>query len=147
MRKIILLVLLALTLPALLVGCKQAGMAGFASSSVVPEIPPPGLATVYFYRNHEPYALMQEPIHVHAGEAAVGRIMPGTFIAVDVTPGYHHFWAARCEKSYVELELDPGDIYFVRLSTKQGLFVPQPVMVPTMPETAMNRIKALQRVE
>ena len=141
-----LLLFLALLLPTLLSGCGGKA-AGFASSSVVPEMPGPGSAKVYFYRIYEPYPRMQEPIYVHAGEDVLGRVMPGTFIAVDVLPGFHHFWAARSEKGYVELEAEPGDVFFVRLSTTQGIFVPQPVMIPTMPEMAMSRIKTLQRVQ
>lgn len=139
-------VFLALFLPTLLAGCGGKTV-GFASSSVVPEMPGPGSAKVYFYRVHEPYSRMQEPIYVHAGEDVLGRVMPGTFITVDVLPGFHHFWAARSEKSYVELEAEPGDVFFVRLSTTQGIYVPQPVLIPTMPEMAMSRIKSLQRVK
>jgi hypothetical protein len=138
---------LALILSALLLGCKQVGMAGFASSALVPETPVQGWAKVYFYRNYEPYALMQAPIYVHLGEEPVGRVMPGTFISVEVPPGRHHFWAARAEKDYVNFEAKPGEIYFVRLSTRHGILIPQPVMIPTMPEMAVSRIKTLQRVE
>lgn len=148
MRKSTLLFLfLALALPALLLGCKQPNRPGFASSSVVPEIPAPGLAKIYFYRNYEPFARMQVPMQVHSGEAIIGTVLPGTFFAVDVQPGVHHFWAARQEKGYVEIEMNPGDIFFVRLSTRQGIFVPQPEMNLTMPEMAMNRVKAMQKFE
>jgi hypothetical protein len=141
------ILILTLVLPVTLTGCKQPQQPGYASSSALPQAPADDMGRVYFYRNYEPYARMQEYIHVNAGWDRIGTVLPGTFFSVDVPPGTHHFWASREEKGYLEIDVEPGQVYYVNLYTRQGILVPTPQMIQTSPEMALHRVRAMQVFE
>lgn len=107
-RLLILLLLLAPTPPAL------------AEPVQSIEPPPPGLARLYVYRQHDLLLVTLEP-HVIVNGLSLGTIAMGEAFFRDARPGRYEIHLSSDPWHVVELQLGPGDTAFVRATLRVGL--------------------------
>ena len=97
-------------------------------------------AKVYFYRYKQYVGSALAP-SVYCDEAEVARMQNGRYFTVTLAPGKHTF-RSNDKQSGVEVDLKPGQEYFLRVELVAGLMKGHGRLVAVVPEQARFELKA-----
>lgn len=98
------------------------------------------IAKVYFYR-YKQYAGSALSPSVYCDEAELARMENGRYFTVKLAPGKHTF-RSNDKQSGVEVDLKPGQEYFLRVELVAGFMKGHGRVVAVMPEQARFELKA-----
>jgi hypothetical protein len=97
-------------------------------------------AKVYFYR-YKQYAGSALAPSVYCDEAELARMQNGRYFTVNLAPGKHTF-RSNDKQSGVEVDLKPGQEYFLRVELVAGFMKGHGRVVAVVPEQARFELKA-----
>src|ERR1044071_8274898 len=97
-------------------------------------------ATVYFYR-YKQYAGSALAPSVYCDEAQLARMENGRYFTVTLAPGKHTF-RSNDKQSGAEVDLKPGQEYFLRVELVAGFMKGHGRVVAVVPEQARFELKA-----
>ena len=108
--------------------------------------PAPQKSTVYFYRYKQFVGSALAP-SVYCDEAQLARMENGRYFAVHVDPGQHTF-RSNDAQSGVQLDVKPGQEYYIRVEIAAGMMKGHGRLILTAPEQGRyelqsNRLKPL----
>jgi hypothetical protein len=92
--------------------------------------PPPGQATVVFYRKWE-WPAAADSYMVHDGVQDIGRLGAGTYFVTNATPGLHTYWVRAERRRDMQLQVDADETYYVRFELDLGIVLYQPTLTPS----------------
>lgn len=98
------------------------------------------IAKVYFYR-YKQYAGSALSPSVYCDEAELARMENGRYFTVKLAPGKHTF-RSNDKQSGVEVDLKPGQEYFLRVELVAGFMKGHGRVVAVVPEQARYELKA-----
>ena len=98
--------------------------------------PPAGMARIIVYRPAEMMGAGVQPV-VRVGQRETGRCAPNGVFSIDVAPGEHNVSATTEVTSAVLVELDAGEVAYIRCGIGFGFFVGQPRL--TLVERSIGR--------
>jgi hypothetical protein len=78
----------------------------------------PATAALFVYRPDS--SSVEEDSVLFVGNRLIGATLPGTFFRVDVRPGRHLLHGVAHDAGRLEVEVRPGEIYFVSLRVDGG---------------------------
>lgn len=110
---------LLLLLPIFLSACAATGsqFEGVTSASA------PNVGVVYFYRP-KAYTGSAVKIQIQDNETDIFALQNGQFTRYEATPGKHEFRTdTMAIDKGVEIDIEPGENYFVRTGLRQGMWV------------------------
>ena len=96
-------------------------------------------ATVYVYRYREFSGSALQP-SVYCDDTALARIQNGRYFAVKLDPGSHSF-RSNDSQSGVQLDLRPGQEYFLRVEIAEGMWKGHGRIVTIMPEQGRYELR------
>ena len=97
-------------------------------------------AKVYFYRYKQYVGSALAP-SVYCDEAELARMQNGRYLTVKLAPGKHTF-RSNDKQSGVEVDLKPGQEYFLRVELVTGMMKGHGRVVAVVPEQARFELKA-----
>jgi hypothetical protein len=97
-------------------------------------------AKVYFYRYKQYVGSALSP-SVYCDEAELSRMENGRYFTVKLAPGKHTF-RSNDKQSGVEVDLKPGQEYFLRVELVTGFMKGHGRLVAVVPEQARFELKA-----
>jgi hypothetical protein len=97
-------------------------------------------AKVYFYR-YKQYAGSALAPSVYCDEAELARMQNGRYFTVTLAPGKHTF-RSNDKQSGAEVDLKPGQEYFLRVELVAGFMKGHGRVVAVVPEQARFELKA-----
>ncbi len=97
-------------------------------------------AKVYFYRYKQYVGSALAP-SAYCDEAELARMQNGRYFTVTVAPGKHTF-RSNDKQSGVEVDLKPGQEYFLRVELVTGMMKGHGRVVAVVPEQARFELKA-----
>jgi len=100
----------------------------------------PEKAKVYFYR-YKQYAGSALVPSVYCDEAELARMQNGRYFTVTLAPGKHTF-RSNDKQSGAEVDLKPGQEYFLRVELVAGFMKGHGRVVAVVPEQARYELKA-----
>ena len=99
-----------------------------------------GQATIYFYR-YKQYAGSALKPSVYCDEIEVARMQNGRYFTLKLDPGKHTF-RSNDKQSGVEVDLKPGQEYFLRVELVAGFMKGHGRLVAVVAEQAKYELKA-----
>jgi len=127
--------------------CSLAGFAQQPSTSPQSSTPQAESASartqpgrIYFYR-YKQYAGSALSPSVYCDEAELARMENGRYFTVKLAPGKHTF-RSNDKQSGVEVDLKPGQEYFLRVELVAGFMKGHGRLVAVVPEQARFELKA-----
>jgi hypothetical protein len=102
-------------------------------------------ATVYFYRYKQYVGSALAP-SVYCDEAQLARMDNGRYFAVKLKPGKHTF-RSNDKQSGAEVDLKPGQEYFLRVELVAGFMKGHGRLVAVVPEQARFELKKLKPLD
>jgi Protein of unknown function (DUF2846) len=99
-------------------------------------------ATVYFYRYKQYVGSALSP-SVYCDEAELARAENGRYFAVRLNPGKHTF-RSNDKQSGAEVDLKPGQEYFLRVELVSGFMKGHGRLVAVVPEQAKFELQSKQ---
>lgn len=100
--------------------------------------------TVYFYRYKQFVGSGLEP-SVFCDEVQLARMDNGRYFIIKLDPGKHSF-RSNDKQSGVELELKPGQSYYMRVEIATGFWKGHGRIVAALPEQGAFEVKKLQYI-
>jgi hypothetical protein len=97
-------------------------------------------ATVYFYR-YKQYAGSALAPSVYCDEAELARMENGRYFTVKLAPGKHTF-RSNDKQSGAEVDLKPGQEYFLRVEIAAGFMKGHGRLIAVVPEQARFELRA-----
>ena len=112
--------LLALILSlALLAGCASTPQASRERDLDAKQfVSHPATAAVYVYRND--WTTLDGDSVLYVDHRLIGATLPGTYFRLDVQPGKHVLHGFGYDAGQLEIDVRPGEIYFVLLNVRHG---------------------------
>ena len=112
--------LLALILSlALLAGCASTPQAAAERDAEAKQfVSHPATAAIYVYRND--WNAADDDSVLYVDHRLIGATLPGTYFRVDVQPGKHVLRGFGYDAGQLEIDVRPGEIYFVLLKVLNG---------------------------
>ena len=92
--------------------------------------PPPGRALIVFYRTWA-YPAAANNYAVRDGQTTLGMLSPGTYFVAIVEPGLHTYSMRAERRNDMQIEVEAGEIYYVRFELDTGWFLYQPTLAPS----------------
>ena len=77
----------------------------------------PATAALYVYR---PDTALDEESVLYMDGRIIGSTLPGTYFRIDARPGKHRLHGIGADSGSLELEVRPGELYFVSLRVSGG---------------------------
>lgn len=77
----------------------------------------PATAALYVFR---PDAELDEESVLYMDGRLIGSTLPGTYFRINAQPGKHRLHGIGADSGRIEIELRPGEIYFVSLRVSGG---------------------------
>ncbi|HEX3919475.1 MAG TPA: hypothetical protein VHW60_19230 [Caulobacteraceae bacterium] len=112
-----------------------------ASPGKVPP-PPAGKAEVVFFRPWAyPGALVS--FTIHEGKTGVAKLGNNTYAVVTADPGDHTYTSQSEATDTLHLELDAGEVYYVRNTLGMGLMLYRPHLTPS-DEATFDKSKSIK---
>jgi len=122
--------LLLVTTLAFANGCASTPKSGLKLSPDL-GMPAPGKSKVVFLRpGHAAYAVH---FGIHDGDRLVGRSSSSEYFAYECDPGPHVFSASMDNLAFLDADLLPDHIYYVRVRAVMGLWIAAVKMGPLYP--------------
>jgi hypothetical protein len=147
-----LVAVVTLALAVALTGCATTGAPSnkappaAAPATQAPISPPASAAapggdkgTVVFFREKK-FAGAAVSFKVREGEQELGKLSSGTYFMASVPTGPHAFTVHSEAKDVLNLEVEPGETYYVQGSISMGLMVGRPNLAPSS-EATFNAMK------
>lgn len=78
----------------------------------------PATAAVYVYRND--WSALGEDSVLYVDRRLLGATLPGTYFRIDAQPGKHVLHGLGYDAGQLEIDVRPGEIYFVLLKVLGG---------------------------
>jgi hypothetical protein len=140
-----------LALAVALTGCATTGAPSNKAPAAAPTtqaaVSPPASAaapsgdkgTVVFFREKK-FAGGAVSFKVREGEQELGKLSSGTYFVAAVPSGPHAFIVHSEAKDVLNLEVEPGETYYVQGSISMGLMVGRPNLAPSS-EATFNAMK------
>jgi hypothetical protein len=140
-----------LALAVALTGCATTGAPSNKAPAAAPAtqaaVSPPASAaapsgdkgTVVFFREKK-FAGGAVSFKVREGEQELGKLSSGTYFVAAVPSGPHAFTVHSEAKDVLNLEVEPGETYYVQGSISMGLMVGRPNLAPSS-EATFNAMK------
>jgi hypothetical protein len=140
-----------LALAVALTGCATTGAPSNKAPAAAPTtqaaVSPPASAaapsgdkgTVVFFREKK-FAGGAVSFKVREGEQELGKLSSGTYFVAAVPSGPHAFTVHSEAKDVLNLEVEPGETYYVQGSISMGLMVGRPNLAPSS-EATFNAMK------
>jgi hypothetical protein len=113
-----------------------------SSSTTGPAATQGDKATVYFYRYKQYVGSALSP-SVYCDEAELARAENGRYFAVKLAPGKHTF-RSNDKQSGAEVDLKPGQEYFLRVELVSGFMKGHGRLVAVVPEQAKFELQSKQ---
>ena len=88
------------------------------------------MGTVIFFRESK-FAGAAVSFKVREGETELGKLSSGTYFVANLPAGPHAFVVHSEAKDILNLEVEPGETYYVRGSISMGLMVGRPNLSPS----------------
>lgn len=92
--------------------------------------PASGMGTVVFFRDKK-FAGGGVSFKVREGETELGKLSNGSFFISQVPAGAHAYVVHSEAKDVLNLEVEPGETYYVQGSISMGLMVGRPNLAPS----------------
>ena len=99
-----------------------------------------GTGTVVFFRESK-FAGAAVSFKVREGQTELGKLSSGTYFTAHLTPGPHEFTVHSEAKDVLNLEVEPGETYYLQGSVSMGFMVGRPNLAPS-DEATFNSMKA-----
>lgn len=96
--------------------------------------PPAGKGMVVFFRTHAPGVGCMVREGRGAAEAHLSKLTNNRYFVHVAEPGPHRYWAKNLSKDGVNLEIEPGETYFVRCDIAIGMMSSNPNLAPSSAE-------------
>ena len=91
--------------------------------------PPPGKAAIVFYRRSI-YAGGAISYMVREGKTDIGVLESGGYFVALVDPGWHTYTVHAERHSDMQIQVEDGEIYYVRFELDLGVVLYQPTLTP-----------------
>jgi hypothetical protein len=104
--------------------------------------PPPGKAEVVFFRPLT-YAGIALSFTIHEGRIGVAKLGNNTYAVVTADPGDHTYTTQSEATDTLHLELDAGEVYYVKDTLGMGILMARPHMTPS-DEATFDRSKSIK---
>jgi hypothetical protein len=92
--------------------------------------PPPGKAVIVFYRRWD-YPDIAISYIVREGQAELGRLSNASYFVSVVDPGLHTYTVHAERHDDMQIEVEAGEIYYVRFELDIGIILYQPSITPS----------------
>lgn len=104
-----------------------------APGSPVPEglpAPPAGQGQIVFWR---PGSIVGAALGcgVNVGKERISALGRGKYFLLNLTPGPYEFNAKSEAKDTLNLEVEPGEVYFVKCTIRMGIMTGRPNLAPS----------------
>jgi hypothetical protein len=131
MKSILRVIGAAATAGALMASCVPAAFA--ASGGPAPEVlpaPPAGQGQIVFWR---PGTMVGAAVGcgVNIGTERISALGRGKYFLLDLAPGAYEFNAKSEAKDVLNLEVEPGEVYYVKCTIRMGMMVGRPNLAPS----------------
>ena len=104
---------------ALLSGCASTPQAAAERDAETKQfVSHPATAAIYVYRND--WNSADDDSVLYVDHRLIGATLPGTYFRVDVQPGKHVLRGFGYDAGQLEIDVRPGEIYFVLLNVLNG---------------------------
>jgi len=107
--------------------------------------PAKGKAIIYIYRRHDDPAGLSPPIWLNTFE--VGRLLPGTFTAWQLSPGRLEIRTEGVAPSTLRVTSETGKVYLIRVSVTQSAQGPSAKLVRIAPEAGRADMASTQLIK
>ena len=99
----------------------------------------PGTATVYIYKTWHAATLWRAAFAVYLDDKMIVRLDRGIYCVVHIDPGTHQLSTKDKKSGGLEINVEAGKIYYVRMQTDTGAQVTHPrLSIPTPEESAFD---------
>ncbi len=92
--------------------------------------PPAGCASIVFYRKWA-YPGGANSYAVRDGQTILGMLGPGTYFVAIVEPGLHTYSMRAERRNDMQIEVEAGEVYYVRFELETGWILYQPTLTPS----------------
>lgn len=99
-----------------------------------------GVGKIVFFRESK-FAGGAVSFKVREGQTELGKLSSGTYFIANLAPGPHEFTVHSEAKDILNLEVEPGETYYIQGSISMGLMVGRPNLAPS-DEATFNSMKA-----
>lgn len=99
-----------------------------------------GTGTVVFFRESK-FAGMAISFKVREGQAELGKLSSGSYFVANLPAGAHEFTVHSEAKDVLNMEVDPGETYYIQGSISMGFLAGRPNLAPS-DEATFNSMKA-----
>lgn len=109
---------LALLLALMIAACASTPQASLERDAEAKEFRThPATAAIYVFR---PDTELDEESVLYMDGRLIGSTLPGTYFRIDAPPGKHRLHGIGPDAGSIELEVRPGEVYFVSLRVSGG---------------------------
>lgn len=109
---------------------KQAAPTAAASGAGPSIAPSTDMGTVVFFRESK-FAGAAVSFKVREGETELGKLSSGSYFVSKVAPGQHAYTVHSEAEDVLNLEVEAGEVYYVRGSISMGVLVGRPDLAPS----------------
>ena len=106
--------------------------------------PVPGMSIIYLFRDEHLGAAA--PISVSLNDQVVGQTASWTYLRLIVPPGNYRITSYAANIAEVEVETEPGELYFIRHDVKPSLGYPRAELRVVDEERGQRGVLASRRV-
>lgn len=99
-----------------------------------------GMGTVVFFRESK-FLGMAISFKVREGKTELGKLTNGSYFVANLPAGAHEFTVHSEAKDVLNIEVEPGETYFVQGSISMGVLAGRPNLAPSDVAT-FNSVKA-----
>lgn len=92
--------------------------------------PPAGKALIVFYRTWK-YPAAANSYTVREGQTPIGVLSAGSYFVAVVEPGLHTYSMRAERRDDMQIEVEAGEIYYVRFELDTGWLLYQPTLAPS----------------
>ncbi|WP_202624709.1 DUF2846 domain-containing protein [Steroidobacter agaridevorans] len=99
-----------------------------------------GTGTIVFFRESK-FAGMAISFKVREGQTELGKLSSGSYFVANLPAGAHEFTVHSEAKDVLNIEVDPGETYYIQGSISMGFLAGRPNLAPS-DEATFNSMKA-----
>lgn len=99
-----------------------------------------GTGTIVFFRESKMMG-MAISFKVREGQAELGKLSSGSYFVANLPAGAHEFTVHSEAKDVLNIEVDPGETYYIQGSISMGFLAGRPNLAPSDAAT-FNSLKA-----
>ncbi|WP_153067130.1 hypothetical protein [Steroidobacter cummioxidans] len=98
-----------------------------------------GTGTVVFFRESK-FTGMAVSFKVREGQTELGKLSNGSYFVANLPVGAHEFTVHSEAKDVLNIEVEPGETYYIQGSVSIGIMVGRPNLAPS-DEATFNAVK------